>query len=147
MVYVNIPGLAIGLSAVILLSIYLKHELSFDKHFKNKDHVVRLYNSVTANGNSTNYGICLRKSYTELPGKVPEIESATQIYRGWTVTTELNEERYPGLQLLYADKDFFDVFGLELIYGNKKEALTGLDKIVLKRNFRKKNIWAHRLCG
>ena len=138
LVYVNIPGLAIGLSAVILLSIYLKHELSFDKHFKNKDHVVRLYNSVTANGNSTNYGICLRKSYTELPGKVPEIESATQIYRGWTVTTELNEERYPGLQLLYADKDFFDVFGLELIYGNKKEALTGLDKIVLNETSAKR---------
>ena len=138
LVYVNIPGLAIGLSAVLLLSVYLKHELSFDKHFKTKDQVVRLYNSVTENGNTEDYGICLRKAYTEIPQQVPEIKSATQIYRGWEITTEYKKERYPGLQLLFADKDFLDVFGLDLLFGNSSDALQGEGKAIINESTAKK---------
>ena len=30
LVFVSVPGLAIGLAAVLLLFVYLKHELNFD---------------------------------------------------------------------------------------------------------------------
>jgi putative ABC transport system permease protein len=138
LVFVNLPGLAIGLSAVILLSVYLKHELSFDQHFKTKDHVVRLYNSVTENGNTENYGICLRKAYTEIPQQVPEIKSATQIFRGWDVFAEYKKVRFPGLNLLYADREFFDVFGVNLPVGNHYEALAGTNKVVLNESTARK---------
>lgn len=131
LVFVNLPGLAIGLSAVLLLSIYLKHEFSFDQHFKTKDRVLRLYNSVTEKGQIVNYGICLRDSYSEIPQQVPEIQSATQIYRGWSTVAEFNQQKYTDLQLLFADKGFFDVFGLELLYGNTDDALLGDNKVVL----------------
>jgi putative ABC transport system permease protein len=138
LVYVNIPGLAIGLSAVLLLSVYLKHELSFDQHFKTKDHVVRLYNSVTENDITNNYGICLRKAYTEIPRQFPEIKSATQIFRSWSVTTEYKKERYPNLHMLHADSSFFDVFGLGLLQGDIREALAGENKVVLSASTAKK---------
>jgi len=134
LVFVNLPGLAIGLSAVLLLSVYLKHELSFDQHFKTKDRVVRLYNSVTENGTTENYGICLRKAYTEVPQQVPGIQSATQIYRGWNVFAEYQKVRFSGLNLLYADKEFFDVFGLDLLYGSHNSALDGANKVVLNES-------------
>jgi len=134
LVFINLPGLAIGLSAVLLLSVYLKHELSFDQHFKTKDHVVRLYNSVTENGNTENYGICLRQAYTEVPQQVPGIRSATQIYRGWKVFAEYQKVRFSGLDLLYADKEFFDVFGLDLLYGSSTEALATADKVVISES-------------
>jgi putative ABC transport system permease protein len=134
LVFVNLPGLAIGLSAVLLLSVFLNHELSFDKHFKTKDNVVRLYNSVIENGITQNYGICLRNAYAEIPQQIPEIKSATQLYRGWNVITEYNKTRYPDLQLLYADKEFFDVFGLDLLYGDCDEALVGDGKLVLNES-------------
>jgi putative ABC transport system permease protein len=138
LVFVNIPGLAIGLSAVLLLSVYLKHELSFDKHFKNKDYVLRLYNSVTENGHTENYGICLRNAYTEIPSQIPEIKAATQIYRGMEATAEYQKVRYPGLQLLFADKAFFDVFGLDLLCGNSNDALQGEKKVVINESTAKK---------
>lgn len=134
LVFVNLPGLAIGLSAVLLLSVYLKHELSYDQHFQTKDNVLRLYNLVTEEGSVTNWGICLRDAYTEIPSRVPEIKSATQIYRGWGTTAEFEKQKFPNLQLLYADKDFFDVFGLELIQGNSSDALRGENKVVINRS-------------
>lgn len=134
LVFVNIPGLAIGLSAVLLLSVYLKHELSFDQHFKTKDHVVRLYNSVTQNGITDNYGICLRDVYTQIPQQIPEIKSTTQIYWNWGVITEFQKARYPNLQLLYTDNGFFDVFGLDLIKGNTNEGRYFTDSEADKRS-------------
>jgi putative ABC transport system permease protein len=32
LVFVGLPGLAPGLAAVLLLMVYLRHELSFDQH-------------------------------------------------------------------------------------------------------------------
>lgn len=131
LVFVNLPGLAVGLSAVLLLSVYLKHELSYDEHFSTKDNVLRLYNSVKENGQLANYGICLRTSYTDIPQNIPEIEAATQLFRGWENTAEYQKKKYPALELLYADKEFFDIFGLGLIHGNIEDALQGDKKIVL----------------
>ena len=131
LIFVNLPGLAIGLSAVLLLSVYLKHELSYDSHFKTKNNTIRLYNSVVENGQATHYGICLRRSYSEVPQNIPEIEAATQLFRGWKNTVEYNTKKYPSLDLLYADKDFFDVFGLELLHGSTDDALAGDKKVVL----------------
>nr|WP_321487727.1 FtsX-like permease family protein [uncultured Draconibacterium sp.] len=134
LVFVNLPGLAIGLSAVLLLSVYLKHELSYDQHFQTKNNVLRLYSAVKEEGNITNYGICLRDAYTEIPLQVPEIRSATQIYNGWDITAEYEKQKFPNLQLLFADKDFFDVFGLELIQGNSNDALQGENNAVITRS-------------
>ncbi len=135
LVFVNIPGLAIGLSAVLLLSVYLNHELSFDKHFTTKNQVFRLYNTISENNTTQCEAICLRKSFTEIPQLVPEIKSAAQLYRGWnsSISIEDQKKRYPYNQLLYADKDFFDVFGLSLIHGNPEEALVGERMVVLTK--------------
>ncbi len=131
LVFVNLPGLAIGLSAFLLLSVYLRHELSFDKHFQTKDRVMRLYSQVTENNYSANYAICLRDAFTEIPDKVPEIQSSAQIYRGWTVTLKSENQQFLSLDLLYSDPGFFDVFGLDLLYGDKTSALEGDKKVVL----------------
>ncbi|WP_346857290.1 FtsX-like permease family protein [uncultured Draconibacterium sp.] len=134
LVFVNLPGLAVGLSAVLLLAVYLKHELSYDQHFQTKNNVLRLYNAVTENGNITNYAICLRQAYTEIPSKVPEIRSATQIYNGWNTTAEYEKQKFPNMHLLYADKEFFDVFGLELLQGNSSDALQLENNVVITRS-------------
>ena len=134
LVFVNIPGLALGLSAVLLLSVYLKHELSFDQHFQTKDHVVRMYNLFTMNGHTENYGICMRQAYTQVPQQIPEIKAATQIDRGWDVYAEYEKTRYSGLEMLFADKEFFEVFGLDLIAGNINDALLGADKVVVSKS-------------
>jgi putative ABC transport system permease protein len=131
LVFVNLPGLAIGLSAVLLLSVYVKYELSYDKHFPTRDHVLRLYNSITENGQEVNYGICMRSAYTDIPQNIPEIEVSTQLYTSWGIAIEKENTKYSNLNLLYADRGFFDVFGLDLIYGNISDALGGDKKVVL----------------
>jgi putative ABC transport system permease protein len=136
--FVNLPGLAIGLSAILLLLVYLNFEMSFDKHFPTKDRVLRLNCKLTENNKTSTYGICLRDAYTVIPAKVPEIEATTQIYRGWNVIAKSGTQYFEKLDLLYADPGFFDVFGLDLLYGDKKNALEGTGKVVITSSSAKK---------
>ena len=131
LVFVTLPGLAMGLSAVLLLLFYLNYEFSFDKHFSTKDRVLRLYNNVVENNQSYTYGICLRRAYTGIPSKVPEIEASTQLYDRGRVMIKSANEYFSDLKLLSADQGFFDVFGLNILYGDRKTALEGAYKIVL----------------
>jgi putative ABC transport system permease protein len=105
--------------------------MSYDKHFSTRNRVLRLYSNVVEKNKSYNYGICLRSAFTEIPTKIPEIEASTQLYRGWRVSLKANNQYFNSLNLLYTDQGFFDVFGLNLLYGDRKTALEGEGKIVI----------------
>lgn len=133
LLYISVPGLAVGVCAILMLIVYLKYELSFDKHFPTHDRVLRLCNT-EVNDNSRTLSISLRTAYTQLPAKVPEIEKAVQMYPGWQSKVETENASFKDLTLMYADPEFFDVFGLKLLQGNVSDALAGKTNIVLTKS-------------
>ncbi len=135
LLFIGIPGLAIGLAVVLLLVSYLKREFSFDKHFSTKNRVVRLYNTITK-GESATYGICLREAYHNIPAQVAEVEDATQIFNGWrsVLTDGESNQSFKNLYKLYVDNSFFKVFDQKLLIGDTTNVLQGKYKIVLTRS-------------
>ena len=138
LVYVSIPGLAIGLCAFLLLGVYLKHEFSFNKHFPTKNRVVRLYNTLYQPDETRTLSIGLRDAYTQLPQRVPEIEKATQLYSFGNYKLKTDTKSVDQVFTVVADPEFFDVFGIRLLRGNKTEALKGKNKVVLDETTAKK---------
>ncbi|NVO20154.1 MAG: ABC transporter permease [Bacteroidetes bacterium] len=136
--FVNITGLGLAFSSLLLTLALARYEFGYDKHFATADRVVRLYNKVTDNTSTTYYSIGLREAYTQVPASVPEVEASTQIYRGWKVKVESGEKKFDGLQLLIVDKEFFRVFGLDLLYGNPSEAMAGEKQAVVSASTAKK---------
>ena len=133
LLYISVPGLAVGLCAILLLVVYLNYELSFDKHFPTNDRVLRLENTLEEDKSRT-LSISLRTAYTQLPARVPEIEKAVQMYPGWQTKVETDKASFSDLNLMYSDPEFFDVFGLKLLQGSATEALTGKTSIVLTKS-------------
>jgi len=134
-------GLSLGLAASILLTAFILFELSYDRHFTHVDRICRL-NSIWIEGSEKEImPINLRQAYTELPEQVPGIEATVQIYRGFRRELTLNENRYQGLKLLYADPEFFRVFDLELLEGNPEHALRETNGVILTEKI------AHRIFG
>lgn len=131
LIYISVPGLAVGLCALLLLSVYLKYEFSFDKHFPTNNRVLRLCNILYGERQKDELSVTLRTDYTQLPQQVPEIEKAVQLYPGWEIKVQTENGIFKDLQVLYADETFFDVFGLNLLEGNTTEALAGNNNIVL----------------
>ncbi len=138
LLFVSIPGLMVGITAAVLLLAYIKHEINYDRSFPNKARIVRLYNRWTEDRKTETYPICLRKAYTEVPGQIPEIELAAQIYNVGRSTVSFKQKKLKGQDVMYADKEFFDLFGLHLIEGNEHEALKDKNTAVLTRSFANK---------
>jgi len=127
---VNITGLSIGLAVSIMLVLFVVNELSYDKHFENKERIIKLNSVFDENG----FGFTplnLRKAYTELPEKVAGIEAAVQIYNGYSIEAVYQNERYGDLKMLYADADFFKVFRMKFIEGTPQSAFTNTNAVVI----------------
>lgn len=109
------------------------NEFSYDRHFTNKNRIVQL-NTVWNQENSFNIQpICIRSAYTDLPQKVPGIEKAVQLYRGFDVEIIRKSERFQNLTLLYADPGYFNIFNMKFIYGSANNALTNPNSAVITR--------------
>ncbi len=48
--FINIAGLSIGMTVAILIGLWMHDELSFNKNFKNYDHIAQVIQNVTNNG-------------------------------------------------------------------------------------------------
>src|ERR1700755_2573707 len=47
---INIIGLSIGMAVAIMIGLWMYDEISFDKNFKNADHIAQVIQNVTNNG-------------------------------------------------------------------------------------------------
>ena len=145
LLFISIPGLMVALTASILLMAYIKHETSFDKSFPNKERVVRLYNTWIEENAINILPICLREAYTEIPTQIPEIELAAQIYRSGRINISYNKKQFEKQRVLHVDAEIFNVFGLDLMEGNKDDALEQKNTVVLSESFAKK-VFASNNC-
>jgi putative ABC transport system permease protein len=130
---INILSLSIGITAFILILLYVHHETSYDKFNENYDRIYRLEGD----------------EYAKLPpligeyiaDKIPEIEKVTKLQI--TATRNFNyispdnpDDRIAiPLPVLWADSTIFDVFTLPLVSGNPKYALDDPFEIVLSESF------------
>ncbi len=129
--FVTIFGFASGLAAALLLLIFIQHELSYDRQWQNGDRVYRMHTTIMENNDLKEFPICLRKAYTELPGMVPGIDAATQIYRTINPEIKLNDQRFRNLRFFYVDSTFFRVFQMQAVAGNLRHVLDAPDAVVM----------------
>ncbi|HZK08965.1 MAG TPA: FtsX-like permease family protein [Bacteroidales bacterium] len=123
---VTVLGFTISLSFVILLSVYIKNELSVNDTQPNKDRIYRLINE--------NYAGFAPPIGEWLQGEFPEIESFTRISTngGILITTDDVKVKF---NYLLADSTFFNIFNFDLIEGEKETALKTRNSVVLSREF------------
>jgi putative ABC transport system permease protein len=143
----NITGLSFGLATAILLIVFVRYELSFDTHFGNSERIYRL-NSIWTDEEMTQVlPINLREAYTEIPPQVAGVEQAVQIYRRGNVEVHHGNDRFKDIRLLYSDPGFFDLFDLDLVYGNLEHALEGINEVVITKEIARRIFGTERVTG
>ncbi|WP_342331733.1 ABC transporter permease [Pedobacter sp. FW305-3-2-15-E-R2A2] len=129
---INIVGLAVGLSACLLLLLYVNYEMNFDRHFKDSDKVYQVMtNFQDANGKITSTG--------DVPGngiamaiktRIPEVDAIARI-GGGDESLIANKEKIFKKSDLFADPEILKIFNYEFITGNPVTALNTPDAIIL----------------
>lgn len=134
--FINIFSLTIGITAFILIMMYVHHETSYDKFNENYDRIYRLEGD----------------EYAKLPpligeyisDKIPEIEKITQLQigeiRNFNYIPPDNPENRISIPIhvLRADSAIFDIFTLPFVKGNPKYAFSDPFTVVLTESFARK---------
>lgn len=141
---INIGGLTLGITACILISLYIQHELSYDKNLANRN-IYRLY---WANDNDgAEYKVLWNSPPLAdvLRSEVPEIESIARINTqsisgSWSSEIKKNIESSESFfeeGFLYADKDIIKILGIDIISGNKNALAEPMTMIITQRKAEK----------
>ncbi|MBI9058874.1 MAG: ABC transporter permease [Labilibaculum sp.] len=115
---INIFGLAVGMAAVILISIYVQHELNYDKFNEKHERIYKLISLLDDTGKElTPHEIGLRLTRENFSNQIPEIEEITQILRGYSQTVKIGDSHFNRIRCLYVDTNFHKIFSLKPISG------------------------------
>lgn len=140
---INLVGLTLGISFAFLIYIYVKLQISYDKHIPQSENVYRIAADYTIGGREHIYANAPRPMGATLAEEYPGIEYAVKMfgYNGlrrhkgilWNVHNGGDKYTHSNNAFL-ADTSFFEVFRLPLIEGNPATALKSPGSIVLAKS-------------
>ena len=128
----NVLGFALGISATLLITIWINSELSYDRFHANADRIYRISQRFDFDGeviHQTQTPGILAKT---LMNQCPEVESVTRV-RGFSEGTLIRagEKKIFEIRHGYADEGFFKVFSFLLKRGNPETVLSSPHTAVL----------------
>ncbi len=139
--FINILGLAIGLTCCILAALFIMDELSYDKYHKDAGRVYRVVKDfVNDDGSKLPDATTPPAIGAAIQRDIPEIEHVARIMPGWGAKSYVRygEKKFIEENLYRADSSVFDIFTFQFIQGNPKTALKDLDVVVLTESTAKK---------
>ena len=128
--FINIAGLAIGLSCVLLILLFVRYELSYDSFNRNKDRIFRVVLDSIHDDGPFPMAPTMLPLAPALRRDFPEVEHATRISERNSILVRGGENRYYE-SLYFADPQIFFIFDLPLQQGNPASALSEPYSIVL----------------
>ncbi|MBS1915441.1 MAG: ABC transporter permease [Bacteroidetes bacterium] len=134
--FINIAGLSMGLACAMLIMLYVKDEVSFDRFHKNVNNIYRIVSKSKQQGQEKemgNTGFLQGPRFTQ---NISGIISFVRIQNGVEdikTGTEVESQ-----SLLYVDSTFFSIFTFPLSGGNYKSCLTEPHSIVLSEDAAKR---------
>jgi len=134
---INISGLSVGLACCMLIFLYTKDEVSYDRFHEKKDVIYRIVANMTKPDDQVqklgNTGMMPGPNFKR---EVPEVEQYLRVQSDNYTTRHgigiLNQSA------LAVDENFFSFFSFPLIQGDPKTALADLHSIVLSEEVAKK---------
>ncbi len=119
----NLLGLATGITCFILILIFVKYELSYDRFNTNSDRIYR----IAVSGMLGNTEIHQTGTPPPLPKALytefPEVESVTRVIKYTNVQGNYEKKIFTEDNLFIADSSFTDIFSVQFIRGDKASAL------------------------
>ncbi|MCK5028497.1 MAG: ABC transporter permease [Bacteroidales bacterium] len=121
---INIAGLAIGIAACLLISLYVNYEKAYDKNVDNIDNLYRvLYERVSETGEKVQFASASPTVGPAIHEKFPEIEKFARAYRIEGVLS-IDEISFREKNMLWAEPNFLELFSYKMIYKSSDSLLS-----------------------
>lgn len=136
--FINVVGLTVGITSVILLLLYVQDEISYDRYDPETANIYRIYWQSGNPQTRTPHPMA-----QALVKDFPEVVNAVTLSPIWgpgltrqsfSVRNLEKDIRYNEKDILSVDSTFFDVFPIKIIKGNRKKVLRTPGKLLLSQS-------------
>ena len=130
---INVIGLSTGIAAFVLISLFVKDELSYDRHHEHAENIYRVtVKNYTQEGDISRQWAFASAGHAErLKEDYSEISHSVRFFLWAFPDLEYNDKRFPSEQVVFAGNDVFDIFSFKFLAGNKETAFDDLFSLVL----------------
>jgi len=132
---INILGLSIGLSVVLLISLLSFNELSFDKSFREYKNIYRINSKMTQFMPGETFMSTSNATGPAMQEALPEVIAAVRTYQtGHQIRIGDHPMR---ISLIWADEDFFRLFETPFIQGTPEAVMSRPNAIAISEEMAK----------
>ena len=122
--FINFAGLSIGMASFLIITIYVRNELSYDRFHSKAD---RIYRITIENdyGTGVMHPAWIRGNWAaNMALEFPEVEKTVRLVPFRNAVISIGDNRFYSGNAYATDSTFFDIFDFEIISGNAKKAFS-----------------------
>lgn len=131
---INIFGLTTGITATLLILLFVADELSYDQFHADGDRIYRINfqgKIQSQDINTASVGLPLAEA---LQNEAAGVAAVTRVDKWMTCPIRYENRAFTERNFCLADSNFFSFFSYKLLAGNPNEALQGPGKIVISES-------------
>ena len=133
---INISGLAVGITACILIMLFVKSEFSYDKFHSNSDRLYRAWQHEKYEGQDFISTVTPLPMGATMQANYPEVENNCRVYSFNPVVKVNNNSFSEDVRMV--DSTFFQLFDFALLEGNRSNPFPTSSSVILTEDLAKK---------
>ncbi|MGC4035907.1 MAG: ABC transporter permease [Chitinophagaceae bacterium] len=139
---IKIGGFALSIAACLLIALYIKDELSYDKAWENADRIYRITGSFDNNGKIETGADWPAPMAKALKEDYPEVEMSGRLMphplfygagSNQILVADKQQNTYED-KFTYADQSMLEILKVKMVYGERSRALAEPNTIVLTKS-------------
>jgi putative ABC transport system permease protein len=127
--FINIFGLALGITCTALIGMWVNDELSYDRFHDGYQNIYRI--TATLPELKVHAAVSSTPLAQAFQNEIPEVEQAVRISSFRRDLIQVGDVKLEEKNLIYADSNFFRVFTFPFLKGDKDKALDNPEGIVI----------------
>jgi len=136
--FISIIGLAIGLTAAILILLWCQDERTYNQSIKNSKNIYRAVPAFMSGGNKS-YFPTVPPALAYVSKEVPGIEKVGRVTPNWTeMVFKYKDKTFSEKNSAFIDPDLFGILDFSFVAGNQKSPFQSNRSIVVTQAFAKK---------
>jgi len=135
---INIIGLSAGITAFLLIFLYVRYERSYDRFHQVSDRIYRLrYERSSAEGESVKFASCCPPAAIRIRELYPEVEKIARVFR-YRATVIFGDRQFYEERMFFVEPQFFDVFDTEMVTGDPATGISGANTAFISESYARK---------
>lgn len=135
----NLAGLTIGITSFLLITLYVLHELSYERFHKNYENTYRVKITGFMSGATIDQAVTAAPMARALLADYPEVENVARLFKSGTNSwlVKHGDISFYEDALMFADSSFFKVLDFKILRGDPGKVLVNPKSVVLTETIAK----------